>query len=151
TVHPLQLTYRGNDDAFVVKLGEPAPIPSLSSLMPYRTITNGPAFTLMMTGTNFVPGAVVQWNSASRATTFMSRPPRTAASLTADFAQVGTVAVTVENPPPGGGSSNALTFTVTSLDSRPVTNPDTSPVPTPDSSPVAHVDSSSGGGCTAES
>jgi hypothetical protein len=115
TVHPLQPTYsdgvRGN--TFVAKLGEPAPIPSLSALAPASATISGPAFTLTVTGTNFVPGAVLQSNGASRTTTFGSDTQLTAVIPVADLAQAGTVAITVVNPAPGGGSSDALAFTVT--------------------------------------
>ena len=68
----------------------------------------------MVTGSNFVPSAAVQWNGANRTTTVVSGTQLTAAITAADIAQAGTVSVTVVNPAPGGGTSNALTFPVNS-------------------------------------
>jgi subtilase family serine protease len=100
------------------------PVPSLSALAPASAPAGGPAFTLTVTGAQFVPTSVVQWNGASRPTTFGSGTQLTAAIPAADIAEAGSAAVTVVNPTPGGGTSNALTF------------------------PVTPPGSSSGGGCT---
>jgi hypothetical protein len=63
-------------------------------------------------GSNFVSNATVDWNGSPRATTFISASELTATILAADVSATGTAAVTVVNPAPGGGTSNAETFTV---------------------------------------
>ena len=75
-------------------------------------MAGGPAFTLTVNGSNFVSGSVVRWNGANRTTTFVSATQLTAAIPAADIAAAGTASVTVQNPPPGGAVSNALTFTI---------------------------------------
>src|SRR6185295_629608 len=50
----------------------------------------------------------------NRTTTFVSSTQLTAAIPASDIATVGTANVTVVNPAPGGGTSNALTFTILS-------------------------------------
>src|SRR6185295_10089018 len=50
----------------------------------------------------------------NRTTTFVSSTQLTAAIPASDIANVGTASVTVVNPAPGGGTSNALTFTILS-------------------------------------
>ena len=63
-------------------------------------------------GTNFVPGAAVQWNGVSRATTFFSSTQLKATINNFDVATAGTASVTVLNPPTGGGTSTPLNFTI---------------------------------------
>jgi hypothetical protein len=67
---------------------------------------------LTVEGTDFVAGAVVQWNGVDRVTTVVSATQVTAEILAADIADAGTASVTVVNPAPGGGASNALIFTI---------------------------------------
>jgi photosystem II stability/assembly factor-like uncharacterized protein len=88
------------------------PVPSTSSLSPMSATAGGAAFTLTVNGTNFVNGTTVLWNHSSRTTTFVSATKVTAAILTTDIATAGTVSITVSNPAPGGGASNAQTFTI---------------------------------------
>src|SRR5205823_5567890 len=89
------------------------PVPTATGLSPSSAVAGGPAFTLTVTGTNLVPSSVVRWNGAARATTYVSATQLTAAIAAGDIATAGTAAVTIFNPAPGGGASNALTFTVT--------------------------------------
>lgn len=55
---------------------------------------------------------MVRWNGANRTTTFVSSTQLQAAIPASDIATAGTAQVTVFNPPPGGNTSNALTFNV---------------------------------------
>ena len=48
------------------------PPPTLTSLSPSTATREGPAFTLMVSGSNFVSGSFVQWNGSARPTTFVS-------------------------------------------------------------------------------
>jgi len=66
-------------------------------------------------GTNFVPGAVVNFNGKAEASSFVSATQLTATVSAADNATGGAVAITVTNPAPGGGTSNEQTFTVDSF------------------------------------
>lgn len=88
------------------------PVPTATSISPASTTAGSPAFTLTVTGTNFVAGSTVRWNGADRATTYVSSTQLTASIPSSDVAATGSVPVTVFNPLPGGGTSNALTFTV---------------------------------------
>lgn len=95
-------------DTFVVFSNVEAP--QASSLTPASAEPGGAAFTLTVDGAGFVNGSVVQWNSATRPTTFVS-PTRLTANIPAsDIAAAGAALVTVVNP--GAGTSNALTFRV---------------------------------------
>ena len=88
------------------------PLPKLTSITPTTVVTGGQDFTLTVSGSSFVSGAVVQWNGADRNTTFVSATQLTAAIPAADIAAIGTVQITVVNPQPGGGSSNAVSLSI---------------------------------------
>ena len=89
------------------------PVPTLTVLNPSSATAGGAAFTLTVDGTNFMSSSVVRWNGVDRTTTYVSATRVTAAITAADIATAGTAQVTVFNPAPGGGTSNALTFTIT--------------------------------------
>ena len=88
------------------------PVPAITDLNPDSATVGGTAFTLTVNGTDFVRGSVVRWNGADRGTAFVSSTQLQATITTADIATAGTATVTVFNPAPGGGTSNALTFTI---------------------------------------
>src|SRR5438445_2262454 len=90
----------------------PNPVPAVTSLSPTSANAGGAAFTLVVNGTSFVAGSVVQWNGNARTTTFVSATRLRAAITAADLAMAGTAAVRVFSPSPGGGTSSALTFTI---------------------------------------
>ncbi len=102
----------GNDSATAVTTVN-NPVPAITTLSPSTASAGGAGFTLTVNGSNLVNGAVVRWNGAARTTTFVSTSQLTAAILAADIATAGTpTSVTVFNPAPVGGTSNALTFTI---------------------------------------
>jgi uncharacterized protein (DUF1800 family) len=81
------------------------PMPVLGSVSP-NTIAPG-AFALTVTGSNFVKGAVVNFAGQALTTTFVSTTELDATG-TATLAQGGSVAVTVQNPDPGGATSSIV-------------------------------------------
>jgi len=99
----------------VIPVGGSTPPPTITGLSPSSAKPGGPAFTLTVNGTNFVNGSVVLWNGANRSTTYVSSTRVKAAITAADIAKAGTATVTVRNPAPGGGVSNAVSFHVGSL------------------------------------
>src|SRR5438105_8813135 len=88
------------------------PVPAISSISPTSTTAGSAQFTLTVNGTNFVATSTVKWNGSALVTTFVSSTQLTAIVPAANVAAVGTASVTVVNPTPGGGTSNALTFTL---------------------------------------
>ncbi len=92
--------------------GPANPVPAVRQLAPSAATTGGSPFLLTVYGSNFVPGCVVRWNGASRATSFVSTTRLDVAVLATDLAAAGTAQVTVVNPSPVGGTSNSLNFTV---------------------------------------
>jgi len=87
------------------------PVPTLSALSPTTLPAGSPAFTLAATGTNFVPTSVLLWGATALPTTYYS-PTDIRATVDASVISAGDVAITVTSPAPGGGTSNARTFTV---------------------------------------
>lgn len=103
----------GQSTIFGFTVGSSAnPLPSLSSISPSAATAGASAFTLTVNGSNFVSGAIVRWNGANRTTTFVSSTQLTAQISASDITAAGSASITVSNPAPGGGVSNALTFTV---------------------------------------
>lgn len=87
------------------------PIPALSALNPGTAFAGDPSsFTIGVVGTNFVNGSVVRWGGNNLTTTFQSATLLTALVPASLIATAGTASITVFNPSPGGGVSNALTF-----------------------------------------
>jgi hypothetical protein len=89
-----------------------APVPVLSSLRTASATEGDAGFDLTVTGSGF-SGSVLQWNGTALTTTFVSGTQLTAVIPTADLAEEGSATITVFNPSPGGGTSNALDFTIT--------------------------------------
>jgi hypothetical protein len=90
----------------------PNPVPSLTSISPSTATAGGGSFTLTATGSNFISGSVIRFAGSNRTTTFVSSTQLTAQITQSDISDGGTVQVTVFNPPPGGGTSAAQTFTI---------------------------------------
>jgi subtilase family protein/fervidolysin-like protein/List-Bact-rpt repeat protein len=88
------------------------PVPSLTGLSPAGVLVPAAGFTLTVTGSDFVTGSVIRWNGSDRATTVLDSMHATAAIPDSDLADGGLAQVTIFNPAPGGGNSNALTITL---------------------------------------
>ncbi len=87
----------------------PALLPNLISISPGVAVAGANGLTLTLTGTNFSPGAVVQWNGSPRATAFIGSTVLQATLLSSDLAIAGTAAVSVASP---AGTSNPLNFSI---------------------------------------
>jgi len=86
--------------------------PAITSLNPASATAGGQAFNLTVTGTNFVSGSIVLWNT----TTLQPAQPATAQTIAVSvpaslLTTPGAVAITVQNP--GGATSSAATLTIT--------------------------------------
>src|SRR5271170_7626027 len=90
------------------------PTPTITTISPNFTVPGSVAFTLTINGTNFVAASMVNFGGSAPATTFINSTQLTAAISAASIASTGTPAVTVTNPAPGGGTSKAINFTITS-------------------------------------
>jgi hypothetical protein len=91
------------------------PVPFINNPpIPDAAAPGSPGLTLTVNGTGFVSDAIVNWNGSPRATVFVSISQLKATIFASDLSSAGTVSVTVTNPAPGGGTSNAVFFQVTS-------------------------------------
>ncbi|WP_439624843.1 cadherin domain-containing protein [Gemmata sp.] len=89
------------------------PVPTLASVNP-TAANEGSATKLTVIGNGFGIGSVVMFEGIALATTYVNRTTLTA-TLPASVAESGPVNVTVFSPTPGGGTSNAVNFTVTNV------------------------------------
>jgi 6-phosphogluconolactonase len=103
----------GTSTASTIKNQVPPPTPTMNSLSPSSATVGGPAFTLAVNGSNFVSSSVVRWNGSDRPTAFVNSSEIHAQISASDIAATGSAAVTVINPAPGGGTSNAVNFSIT--------------------------------------
>ncbi len=102
----------GISNAVTFTIIQPAPVPSIAGLSPAFAVAGSPQFTLTVNGSGFVSGSTVRWNGSARQTTVVSGSQLTAIIPATDIASPGTASVTVFNPSPGGGTSNAASFFV---------------------------------------
>jgi hypothetical protein len=88
------------------------PTATLTSLAPLSVLAGSGATTLTAGGTGFVAGAKIVYGSTDLTTTFISSTSLSATIPASLLVSSGTAPVTVVNPPPGGGTSSAISFTV---------------------------------------
>lgn len=88
------------------------PVPTITSLSPVNIVVGGPFQTLTVTGTGFVTNSQVRVNGSARTTVFVSSSQVRATINASDIASLGTRAITVFNPTPGGGESGSLNLNV---------------------------------------
>ncbi len=88
------------------------PPPGSGTVIPPSLPAGSNALTLNVTGTSFMQGSIVLANGGARATTFVRSNLLQAMLLPSDLMQSGTLTITVTNPPPGGGTTPALSLTV---------------------------------------
>lgn len=93
---------------FAVENPKPAP----RALAPLSVVAGSPAFSLEVLGDGFVQGARVSWGDVELTTTVRSSELLVATVPATLVAQSGAFPVKVTNPPPGGGASSTLSFTV---------------------------------------
>jgi len=96
---------------FTINLGT-YPVPNLTSIYPTTMVAGSLPFLIYAGGTEFAPGAVLNFNGVAKATTVTGTTNVSATISTADISVAGTVQVTVTNPTPGGGPSTPQPFVI---------------------------------------
>ncbi len=86
--------------------------PQLDSMSPKSVAPGNGAFDLTVNGSGFLASSIVYWDGSPRQTTFDSYSRLTASIPATDVGSLGTGSVTVVNPAPRSGVSNALSFPV---------------------------------------
>ena len=92
--------------------GKYCPVPILTSLNPTSIQTGSSNQTLTVSGSCFVPDSVVRWNDIDLTTTYVSPTQLSALIPESLLVNAQIVQVTVFTPPPGGGTSSSLAFTI---------------------------------------
>lgn len=95
-------------------------VPIITDIIPGTIDAGAGPFTLVLRGEHFASNAAVRWAGNARETHFVSATELYAQIMAHDVASAGSVAVTVENPGDGGGTSAGRSFTITSPTSNPV-------------------------------
>jgi hypothetical protein len=118
------------------------PLPFLNqTLVPTAVAPGEAAFTLSVSGAEFVSGSTIDFNGAPLTTTFVDSDHLTAMVPAASVATARTAAITVVNPAPGGGASNVVYFPIgaseTAISFAAAAN---SPIQTPGASGLAVAD-----------
>jgi len=108
----------GETDILTFRINNP--VPSLASIDPVSAKAGGDAFTLKVTGADFVPGSKVRWNGQDRGTVYRSAMELTTMIPAGDIATNATATITVFNPGPGGGISNGISFEILPALQKPV-------------------------------
>ena len=90
------------------------PQPAISGISPAFTNAGGTVFDLTVSGSGFTTSSAVYWGTSALATAYVSATQLKAQVPAADIAAVGAIAITVQSPTPGGGTSNAWQFEVDS-------------------------------------
>ena len=101
-----------NELPFTISLPADNPVPSVTAAIPGGVAAGGTPFTLTVDGSGFLPSSVVRWNGQDRPTVYVGTGTLQASISAADIAQPGPAGITVFNPAPGGGLSNAATVEV---------------------------------------
>ena len=83
------------------------PVPTTTGIVPTSKTVGDGAFTLTVNGTNFIATSVVRFAGADRTTTYVNATQLTASIPAGDLTTAGAYPITVFNPTPGGGTSNA--------------------------------------------
>jgi hypothetical protein len=90
----------------------PNPVPSLSAASPSSVTSPAGNTWVTLTGSNFVPGSIANWNGSPRSTVFFNSGQLRVAIPAADLATPQSVTLEVVNPVPAGGVSSQITFRI---------------------------------------
>ncbi len=108
-----------NGRPFVIGLPDQNPVPSIQDLSPQGALAGGPALTVTLIGSGFLPGTSVSWNGAQRAASYISASALQIQVSAAEIAQPGAAVIAASNPAPGGGTSPGVVFTIAAPGSNP--------------------------------
>jgi uncharacterized repeat protein (TIGR01451 family) len=98
--------------ASAVTVSSTNPVPATTGISPASKYIGAATFTMTVSGSNFVAGSVVRFAGSNRTTSYVSATQLTATIPASDLTTLGAFNITVFNPTPGGGTSNAQIFMV---------------------------------------
>lgn len=88
------------------------PTPYINSITPNSGNINE-STTVTIYGSNFVYGSVARFNNVDKQTSYVNQSTLRVQLSSYDLANIGSYSIIVFNPGPGGGMSNAATFSIT--------------------------------------
>jgi hypothetical protein len=90
------------------------PVPLLTGVTPPSTKAGDGAISLITDGEKFVSNSKVRWNGLEKETTFTNKSRLGGKIVASDVEEEtkGNASITIANPGPGGGVSNALNFAI---------------------------------------
>ena len=103
----------GQSTTLDLVVGTNQPLPTITRLDPPGSVAGANNVTLNVIGTNFNAQSRIRVGGNERTTTLVSSTQVSTVLAQADLASAGQLAITVVNPAPGGGTSNAQNFFVT--------------------------------------
>lgn len=89
-----------------------APVPTINSVLPVSIPAGTSPSPIMVTGSNFMTGAKVEWNGVAVPTTYVDSGALQVTPTSTELATAGIVQLAVANPSPGT-ISDPVTFNVT--------------------------------------
>ncbi len=98
--------------SFAASVSIENPVPQISSILPSTVDAGSLDTTLTIAGTGFTSQSTVRLDETALATVLVSPEELTATVPAAELASAAHLSVTVATPGPGGGTSNAVDFTV---------------------------------------
>lgn len=104
--------FPGGGDSAVLAFTVSNPSSTITALTPATGIIGASSIPLSVAGSGFVEGTVINLNGTPLTTTFVASDKVTATIPGSALTTVGSLGVTVTTPPPGGGISAAVAFTV---------------------------------------
>jgi hypothetical protein len=106
-------TAPGGGSSNIVAMNITNPVPAISKVSPSAAAINSAVSTIVtVIGNGLVPDSVLLVNGAPRVSALASSSTLTATLNAGDLASGGVARIQVMNPAPGGGTSNALPFSV---------------------------------------
>ncbi|MES2023212.1 MAG: hypothetical protein V4439_00835 [Patescibacteria group bacterium] len=106
------------------------PMPILYSVSPNEVTEISGNMAVVLTGSNFIPGSMAEFNNSYRPTSYNNSGKLTVTLNASDVMTPGKYVISVFNPMPSGGTSNGVFFTVTTASVVAYVNPAPSPAPT---------------------
>jgi trimeric autotransporter adhesin len=85
---------------------------TISQVTPSSAVVGSGQIVLLLTGSNYLATSYVQWNGLTRQGTVLSSTQLQVTIPSSDMTSAGLAAITVVNPQPSGGTSNAVIFTI---------------------------------------
>jgi uncharacterized protein (TIGR03437 family) len=103
----------GNSNPVNFTVSPPAnPQPLITSLTPSSATAGTNSLMLAINGSGFIVSSTVTFNGVSHSPSLVNSGQLTITLTGSDLAAAGSFPVFVTNPPPGGGVSNSMTFSV---------------------------------------